>query len=209
MCPSFFAATLELSSITPGRAGLAVCGASLTLAGDGSVPFATGSYVGHCSNTNALEGSNTGVTGVHCFSNIVDGVFGNGNSWIPNGAGSAGVAFPSPVTVGSIAFGRDVEGGETNRYSGPKSVQYTRVVSPGLATPDSDWITAGQVTMITHLRHVYSITEAGAPVENVTGLRIHVSAEDCIDELEVYGTVEEAELCPGECEQAASCIQHG
>ena len=83
----------------------------------------------------------------------------------------------------------------------PKTVQYTRAVSPGLATPDSDWITAGQtVTMISHLRHVYSIEESGAAVQGVTGIRILVSAEDCIDELEVYETVETRS-----CAQVSEC----
>ena len=204
---------MELSSVsTAFPASATVCGASLTLASRGAIPFTTtGSLADHCSNSDALEGSasDTGVTGIHCYTNAIDGVYGNSNSWFPSvlgdssSLGAVGVRFPFPVTIGAVVFGRDATAVESyelgDRWAeapAEKIVQYTRVSNPGLATQDSVWESAGQVVLTSQYRHVYSLMENGAPLYGITGLRIQMNKLHAIDELEAYETVADAEVCP-------------
>lgn len=143
----------------------------------------------------------------HLTSNINDGFYGNNASWIGGRndpvPGYAGVAFPTAVTISSIAFGRDNgnAGSEfqqyTDRSEGAYTLQYT--------TDGSTWETIGSVTYTlqdddgalggnfsSHFRHEFALaTDQAAPIV-AKGFRIQVprvgDAGVAIDELEVYGT---------------------
>ncbi len=163
----------------------------------------------------------------HRAENLNDGFYGNANSWIGGDANAfapvqfAGVRFPGPLLIESIAWGRDNGNNATDacggqcvdRASGTYAIQYTRAPLPGVQTPDTDdaatgWETIGFVTYRTneddrpgegftnYLRHEYLVRQHGAPIE-ATGIRILVprtglASGTAIDELEVYAGTSEA-----------------
>jgi hypothetical protein len=156
---------------------------NLALASNGATAFAKDVITGHAQ---------------HSIAHLNDGLYGNNNSWIAaSGESFAGIAFAEATTIAAVAFGRD-NGGEAtqfiDRYEGSYILQFTRSASPGPFTPDEEWITVAYCFLSRsypdttgYLRHRYAFE----PIDNVTGIRLLVSAthrEICIDELEVYGS---------------------
>jgi hypothetical protein len=145
--------------------------------------------------------------GIHDIDNLIDGIYGNTNSWL-SGANVAtgetsfyvGVRLPQAFGLTQFAFGRD-NGGEigvsTDRTAGAYTIQFTTDPAVGL---DSQWQTAGTVTIPTSggngeaadtndsLRNLYSIGVTGGGALNATGFRIMAPSNAIIDELELYGT---------------------
>ena len=96
----------------------------------------------------------------HVANNLNDGRYGNSNSWIGGNQDApvafAGIQFPEPVEVASVAWGRDngnnftdACGGQcTDRSLGTYLIQYTQVAEPNentLATEnfETGWATVG------------------------------------------------------------------
>jgi hypothetical protein len=132
--------------------------------------------------------------GLHLIKHLNDGLYGNSNSWIGNGAiGSsgpfAGINLNGLFTIDGFAFGRDNTQFYRDRSDGTYTVQVTTVANPGSSTPDVDWSTLGEVNISSSaIRKIYSIT----PV-NATGFRLLVPSTGldtgtAIDEIEVFGT---------------------
>jgi hypothetical protein len=169
------------------------------LASHGTVPF-----------TSSDLGPAIGVP-FHRAVNLNDGLYGNGNSWIPNFVGGdpnpfAGLSFGGTVAITNIAWGRDngniagdcCGGTLTDRCLGTFHLQYTTVAAPDATTADTGdaatgWQDLGSITYAVavpslftpYLRHRFDLTTGGQPVE-ATGLRIKVpdSTMD-IDEIEI------------------------
>ena len=131
----------------------------------------------------------------HTIAHLNDGKSGNNYSWLgaskpPSSIAPsqfAGVAFKSPVSVGGIAWGRDNQDQVNDRCLGTYTIQYTKAATPGMDTPDTEWITIGTVTYdeetkTPHLRHKYRLTES----VTATAIRLLVPNGTCIDELEIY-----------------------
>jgi hypothetical protein len=138
---------------------------------------------------------------IHHIADVIDGVYGNSNSWISAGGTNQyiGVRFAGSVPVARVAWGRDSLGQYADRCLGGYTLQYTTVASPGTGTVETEtassgWKTIGTVTITgsdssfsAPLRHEFSLTAGGAPIM-ATGLRIKVSDSSiCMDELEVSG----------------------
>lgn len=129
----------------------------------------------------------------HTIPHLNDGIFGNSNSWIGNSSPTfAGVALGGPQTIESIAWGRSNTADFSDRAAGTYTVQYTTVPNPDASTPDNSWMSFESITYAgtaqDALRHLYTFD----PIENVTGVRIIVSAGGlgggiAIDEIEVIG----------------------
>jgi len=132
---------------------------------------------------------------IHTIAHLIDGKYGNANSWLgaslpPSSVAPtafAGVAFKSPVRVAAIAWGRDSQDKVNDRCLGTYAVQYTTVAKPGKDTPDTEWKTIGSMTYdegtaTPHLRHKYRLL---SPV-TATAIRLLVPSGTCIDELEIY-----------------------
>jgi hypothetical protein len=186
---------------------------NLALASNGSVPFASSDL-----------GPQLGIA-FHVTENINDGFYGNSNSWIGGDDNPfdpdrfAGVAFPGPLSIGSVAWGRDngndvadACGGQCmDRWSGLYTLQFTSVDNPGAATANTGnattgWQTIGTVrytvaddTFTPYYRHEYDISANGGPI-TATGLRLLVPQTGlglgtAIDELEAYvGSVAPGDL---------------
>jgi hypothetical protein len=149
----------------------------------------------------------------HVAANLNDGLYGNINSWISGSAPDpyAALRFASSVNLSSIAWGRDnglatgdsCGGTCTDRTLGTYTLQYTSVIAPDGATPDTGdaatgWATIGTVQYLpgvedanftSYLRHRFDVAEGGNPIA-ATGLRVKVSIGGIgggldIDEIEV------------------------
>ena len=147
----------------------------------------------------------------HFITNVIDGLYANKHSWIsdftkPDTNAFVGVAFPQPVAIRAVAWGRDngdnTEGPtnpNTDRCLGTYILQVTKVASPGVATAETGdastgWATVGTVqykaafkTLFNpYLRHRFNVsTDQGIRVL-ATGVRIKVSDGGiAIDEIEV------------------------
>ncbi len=168
---------------------------NLALATKGTTAFGSSEY-GH---------------GVHFFGNVIDGRYGNAQSWIsdftvPDANPYVGLRLPKATAIRTVAWGRDngnnSEGPanpNTDRALGTYTLQITRVANPGTSTveaadPAQGWVTvgtlqykAGFATLFNpHLRHRYSVGEGGSPAILATGLRIKVSDPNlAIDEIEI------------------------
>lgn len=156
-------------------------------------------------------GSTEFGAGVHFFSSVNDGLYGNSHSWIPNFSlpdpdPFIGLKFGALIELQNICWSRDngdateadCGGTCTDRALGVYTLQMTRVANPGPDTPETGdtatgWITIGTVnyraegTMFTpYLRHRFDVgTTNNAPVQ-ASGLRIKVpNASTAIDELEI------------------------
>ncbi len=142
----------------------------------------------------------------HVFGNINDGTYGNSSSWLGPGLynfGFIGLGFSAPVTIGSLAFGRDNTGTYMDRTFGTYEIEYSLnyVSGSGLLTgvwqPLQILDYAVSPPADPHLRHLYNLD---TPLTGVTGIRITVpsfrhseSFESgyealAIDEIEVYAT---------------------
>ncbi len=164
---------------------------NFALASNGSVAFGS-SQLNHVPSPGVV---------IHRIPDVIDGIYGNSNSWISNTTPNQyiGVAFPGPKPMSRIAWGRDNLAQFTDRSLGTYTLQYTTVASPGTGTAETDnattgWKTIGTVqisgsdaTFTASRRHVYAVDAGGAPII-ATGLRIKVSdPQICIDEIEVTG----------------------
>ena len=147
---------------------------------------AFGSGSGHCSGTGAGVAPTT-FSGIHCWVNLVDGLYGNSNSWIPRVSGDkAGVVLPGLRTIAGIQFARDLDGSFSDRAGGEITVEYSRTAS-GDQSPWSSstgWVVAGNIRgWAANTRNYYHFS---TPVL-ADGLRITVtSSSTCVDELEIY-----------------------
>ncbi|NQU21537.1 MAG: hypothetical protein HQ567_09655, partial [Candidatus Nealsonbacteria bacterium] len=143
---------------------------------------------------------------LHAIEGLNDLTYGNGFSWIGD-AGAAPIAGislgASPISVGSIAFGRDNADSHANggpfqyRWAGLYTLQYTQVPNPNETTSDESWTNIGTLDYIADdgegfaepmVRHRYVFD----PVE-ATGIRLVVpnvgmAVGTCIDEIELYGS---------------------
>lgn len=149
--------------------------------------------------------------GVHFITNVIDGRYGNANSWIPNftlpdPAPFIGLNFNGTVSITNLAWSRDngntvadcCGGTATDRVIGVYTLQFTAVASPDGSTPETGdastgWENLGTVTyrradapaFNPHLRHRFDVSAGGSPVE-ATGIRIKVPDTNTdIDEIEV------------------------
>ena len=94
-------------------------------------------------------GSSEFGAGVHFITNVVDGLYGNGHSWIPDfntpdPKPFVGLNFGATLELRNIAWGRDNGdagdccGGELrDRALGLYTLQITRIPQPGPTTPDT------------------------------------------------------------------------
>jgi hypothetical protein len=176
--------------------------------------IATGNLASSSLGATAFSSSDLGPqigTSFHVAANLNDGIYGTSHSWIggsfnPFPAPFAGIAFSTPSTVSSMAFGRsnltpDSLCGNTtctDRTLGLYTVQVTTVSSPSAATPDASWTTIGTLDYQSasggnfgepSLRHRYNF----ASTSGVTGIRLLVpqtglSAGTAVDEFEVYAS---------------------
>jgi hypothetical protein len=154
----------------------------------GAIAFASGSQ--YCTSTaggiNTPGSPQSTATGIHCFKNINDGIKGNSNSWITNSGSSrfVGIRFSSAKSITGFALGRDQNaGGHTDRTNYHKTVEVTTVANPDHNTVS--WTQIGSNFMVPARGIVYNFSET----LNVTGIRILVNSnEECIDELEVFGS---------------------
>jgi hypothetical protein len=153
-------------------------------------------------------GSGQYGAGIHLIANVRDGLYGNSNSWIAN-PGDAnpyiGLNLNGARNISSIAWGRDngntvtdaCGGTCADRSAGTYTIQVTTVASPGTGTVETQnaatgWQTVGTVTIgpagpgfTPHLRHRYTLSQNGSPIE-ATGLRIKTSNNGLgIDEIEI------------------------
>ena len=149
--------------------------------------FGSGSLSSHCSDSGAGMAPTTSFTGIHCWDNLVDGLYGNSNSWIPRVSGDkAGVVLPGLRTIAGIQFARDLASGYSDRAGGEITVEYSRTAS-GDQSPWSSstgWVVAGNIRgWAANTRNYYHFS---TPVL-ADGLRITVtSSRTCVDELEIY-----------------------
>ncbi|MCL5096334.1 MAG: hypothetical protein M1608_02115, partial [Candidatus Omnitrophica bacterium] len=142
----------------------------------------------------------------HIIAKVVNGLYGNEQSWIPGpGLPSTdtdpfiGVNLGKTIMIHSIAWGRDNRGQYTDRSdSRTYTLQVTTVLNPGLDTyetgdPTTGWVTIGTVQyalssppdFVASYRHRFDVAQGGNAIA-ATGLRIKVSMNDsCIDEIEV------------------------
>ncbi|MDB6134646.1 MAG: hypothetical protein JWM59_2889 [Verrucomicrobiales bacterium] len=155
-------------------------GQNLALTANGGSPFAKDVLTGYPA---------------HSIPHLNDGIYGNSNSWIGGSLNSfCGIRLSAaPVTVGSIAWGRDQTGASSDRSAGTYTVQYTVAANPGATTPENAWTTLGTVT--------YTATALGFPIQQrhrfnfppvqATGVRLvcpgnGLGSGTCVDELELY-----------------------
>lgn len=155
--------------------------------------------------TNLAAASNGGVAigqdeldlGIHYITNVNNGTYGNGSSWIGQTSGPTwvGVIFSAPTAVRSFAFGRDNTGALVDRANGVFTIQYTTdSVTTGTAA-SATWLTIGNLDYGTtpppspSLRHLYDLN---SPLTGVTAFRIQTTGSlatgQAVDELEVYAT---------------------
>mmetsp|Transcript_40925 Transcript_40925/g.80309 ORF Transcript_40925/g.80309 Transcript_40925/m.80309 type:complete len:1149 (-) Transcript_40925:51-3497(-) len=156
-------------------------------------------------NLAALEGSCVFSTGslnaLHDANNVVNGTYGNENSWIPAanaqqvyGKQFVGIRFGSASVVTSVAWGRANGKSNSDRCLGDYTLQVTRADHPDESTPDVFWHTVMTVKYTASFpsqpsnRHRWVLRSSTCPV---TAVRLVVSSATdeslCIDEFEVYG----------------------
>lgn len=154
----------------------------------------------------ATAASNGDYGPPHVFGNINNGTYGNSSSWLGPGLsnfGFIGLGFSAPVTIGSLAFGRDNTGTFTDRTFGTYEIEYSLnyVSGSGLLTgtwqPLHFFDYSVSPPADPFLRHLYNLN---TPLTGVTGIRItvpsflHSSSFEsgyqalAIDEFEVYAT---------------------
>lgn len=163
--------------------------ADLALASKGAVAFARDVLSGYPA---------------HTIPHLNDAAFGNSNSWIGNSNNSfCGISLgAAPLTLRSIAFGRDNTGTFADRTIGIYTLQYTQVANPTAATPDASWTNIGTLNYqsaggganfaVPSRRHRFNFTAVQA-----TGIRLTCPGNGlgtgaCVDEIELYeqpGTV--------------------
>ncbi len=185
---------LLLLTPTLSQAALFLDGGGLVLAEEGG--SAAPANLAPSATPFALDVINNGEFAVHQIPHLSDGLYGNSNSWIGNSPDSyCGISFGSnPVTIQSLAFGRDNGGEEqvfTDRSLGLYTLQYTDVPNPDASTPNEDWTTIGTLDYAgpggpgfaaPHLRHRFNFNPVSA-----TGIRLIAPGGTAIDEFEVYG----------------------
>ncbi len=148
--------------------------------------------------------------GVHFATNVIDGLYGNSHSWIPDFTVPdpdpfIGLNFGGTIELRNIAWSRDNGdntdccGGElTDRALGIYTIQITRVTNPGKATtetgdPSSGWATIGQINyrsagppFTPSRRHRFDLATSDGKTIVASGIRIKVpNANTDIDEIEV------------------------
>merc|ERR1719499_217551 len=149
--------------------------------------FGSSSLHGYCSSANGGF-CDSSMSGIHCFCNINDGVYGNSHSWIPGTSGAyAGFELGGLHQLKGFCVSRD-NGGESHQYTDRHNDQITFEVStsqtfddPGSAT----WTTVGSITRSTHGQLCFEFA-VEVPARAVRILPS--SSGSCIDELEVYAT---------------------
>jgi len=140
-----------------------------------------------------------GTLPIHKIPNVRDRIYGNDSSWIGDSANAfIGINFGAiPLTIGSIAFGRDNNGVLIDRTAGTFTLQYTTEPNPDASTPAEFWFTIGSVTQSETDGGLYSSARRKAfsfePVE-ATGVRLitpgaGMSGGAAIDEFEVSSFV--------------------
>ena len=190
--------------------------ADLTIGGGGNIALAEEGGVIDADNL-APTGTafaldliaNGGFIPTHDIPNLNDGIFGNSNSWIGNSAGThCGINLGAePMTIASVAFGRDNLGTFSDRHLGLYTLQYTQVADPDEFTsatgdPATGWADIGTldygsgvvatVYQQPSLRHRYNFDAVDA-----TGFRIVTAANGtCIDEIELYAAAGEIQDPP-------------
>ena len=130
----------------------------------------------------------------HTIENVNNGSYGNGSSWIGNSENSfVGINLgANPVTLASIAFGRDNTGGFSDRSVGTYTLQYTTTANPDETTADEQWMTIGEIVYSAgnptnpQLRHRFNFPEVMA-----TGIRLFtpgagIGNGTAVDEIELY-----------------------
>jgi hypothetical protein len=191
------ASLLSVFVPSPARAGVVLTGGGLTLVEEGGV-IAPGNLA---AGKTAFAKDVLPGYAVHAIAHANDQNFGNSFSWIGNSLNSfVGIDLgATPVYVSSIAFGRDNNGGFSDRTLGVYTLQYTTVPNPGASTPDASWTTIGTLDYQSvggslfaspSRRHRFNFTQVSA-----TGIRLIVPGSGigsgaCIDELELYHTPE-------------------
>jgi len=187
--------------------GLSMSAEAATIATAGGVSFvAQGRYgpgIGVQPNLATAAGSTPFALdelgfGIHLIANLNDGVYGNNDSWIGNGATGtsgpfAGVSFAGSNQVNRIAFSRDNSPFYTDRTLGTYTLQYR---NDGSTADDAGWSTIGSITyggaetppaFNAGVRHEFAFN----PV-NATAMRLIVpgtgisAAGTAIDEIEIY-----------------------
>ena len=163
------------------------------------------------SNGTTAFGSSELDFGVHFIPNVIDGRYGNANSWIPNftlpdPAPFIGLNFNGTVAITNLAWSRDngnvaadcCGGTATDRVLGVYTLQFTAVASPDNSTPETDDASTGWENIGTinyrraaapdfnpHLRHRFEVTSGGGAI-SATGIRIKVPDTNIdLDEIEV------------------------
>ena len=191
-------------------AGVVLTGGGLVLAEQGGTLDA-GTDLALAANGATAFGTSEHPAPVHAVAHANDGLYGNGNSWLPMLDGSdpspfIGISVGSATTsLQSIAFGRD-NGGEAHtyadRWSGLYTLQYTQVPDPDNTTVG--WTDIGTLDYQSPahglgfdqpwLRHRFNFDPVDA-----TGVRILSPTGNAIDELELYempGTVYDYPVIP-------------
>lgn len=167
--------------------GAATTASGLTLVRTGGLPM----DVNHARRPGAAPFAKDviPVAPTHSIAWLNNGTFGNASSWIGNSSNSfCGVGFgATPVSLGSVAWGRDNTGQFTDRCAGTYTLEFTTVPNPDATT--TAWTTIGSVTYPKNgaayaVRHLYSF-----PAVEATGIRLRCPGNSftdgaAIDELE-------------------------
>lgn len=124
---------------------------------------------------------------------VNDGLYGNNNAFAPNpnqplrGMHFVGLVWGEPVTIRSVAWGRDNTGKLSDSYQGQYIVQYTNAQEVTGNSPDSSWINIGSVRLLdttaTALKNVFNLQ---TPVTARALRLILPDGTTVVDELEVY-----------------------
>jgi hypothetical protein len=173
--------------------GVAIDEIELYLAGDAPIPVLPTLQEGGEISADNLAATATAFAkdtlAGRTVAGLNDQTFGDGSSWAGATADSfAGISMGAvPVTIRSIAFGRDTTGIESDRALGEYLLQVTEVANPDEATPDGDWKTIATIKYTEtspenpNLRHRFNLGLVTA-----TGIRLLTPDGAAIDEFEVY-----------------------
>ena len=94
----------------------------------------------------------TTVSGIHCWDNLNDGLYGNSNSWIGRTNGDkAGVVLPEVRTIVGIQLARDLSGESSvygDRAGGTITVEYSATANDDRTPWNSitGWESAGSIS---------------------------------------------------------------
>lgn len=143
----------------------------------------------------------------HFATNVNDGTYGNASSWLGSASNLnayIGLGFSTPISIGSIAFGRDNTGTYTDRAAVRYWFEYSTNYVPGSPITTGNWTQVGPTLFEPafnyisspppdpSFRHLYNIDTIRT---GVTGIRFDVPAVGnntyqgaAIDEIEVYAT---------------------